>query len=344
MDPINLQEFEPLAQARLGPGAWAYYSAGAGDEVTLRENRTAFERIRLLPSMLRGVRSADLRTTVLGTPISMPVLVAPMALQGLAHPEADCATARGAGMAGTLMTVSTESTRPLEEIAAVATGPLWHQLYVYEGHRDLAERLVRRAEDAGYKAIVLTVDAPRWGRHERGLRVPITLPPGMSFTTFEDEVRYTDLQPAALTWDDVAWLRSLTSLPIVLKGILAPDDAVLAVERGAAGIGVSNHGARQLDGVPASIEALPGIVEAVSGRAEVYLDGGIRRGTDVLKALALGAHAVLLGRPVLWGLAVAGAEGVARVLELLRAELELAMVLAGRPNIESIDPGLVMTV
>ncbi|HEY7124135.1 MAG TPA: alpha-hydroxy acid oxidase [Ktedonobacterales bacterium] len=339
MDPMNVQEYEALAQARLDPGAWAFYSSGAEDEVTLRANRAAFERLRLLPRMLRGVRQANLQTTVLGIPVSLPVLTAPTALQGLACPEGECATARAAGAIGTLMTASTESTKSLEEIAAAATGPLWFQLYVYRaGH--LAEQLIQRAEAAGYRAIVLTVDLPCLGNRERrpypGWRFPHAVtgnfPAGRSSDDREDE---------ALSWDDVDWLRSCTHLPLILKGLLTPEDAELAIQHGAAGIIVSNHGGRQLDGVPASIEALPSIVEAVQGRVEVYMDGGVRRGTDVLKALALGARAVLVGRPILWGLAVDGAAGAQRVLELLREELARDMVLAGLPDIASIDASLV---
>jgi len=270
----------------------------------------------------------------------MPVLVAPMGVHGMAHPAGECATAKAAGERGTLMAVSTVSTRSIEDIAAAATGRLRFQLYVYRS-RDLAERLVRRAESAGYEAIVLTVDSPRWGRKERFLRVEAELPPELDYASIDEEIGEEDLAPAALTWEDVSWLRSLTQLPVVLKGILHPEDAVLAVEHGVAGMVVSTHGGRQLDGVPASLEALPAVAEAVRGRAEVYVEGGVRRGTDVLKALALGARAVFVGRPVLWGLAVDGAAGVLHVLELLRDELELAMVLAGRPDIGSIDASLV---
>ncbi len=339
MDPINVQGYEALAQARLDPGVWAFYSSGAEDEITLRANRAAFERIRLLPRMLRGVRQADLHTIVLGTPVSLPVLIAPTALQGLACPEGECATARAAGAIGTLMTASTESTRSLEEIAAAATGPLWFQLYVHRA-RHLAEQLIRRAEDAGYRAIVLTVDLPCLGNRERR---PY---PGWQFPNavtgnFPAELSDEDREDEPLTWGDVDWLRSCTRLPLLLKGLLTPEDAELAIQHGAAGIIVSNHGGRQLDGVPASIEALPSIVETVQGRVEVYLDGGIRRGTDVLKALALGAQAVLVGRPILWGLAVDGAAGAQRVLELLREELARDMMLAGLPDIASIDESLV---
>jgi isopentenyl diphosphate isomerase/L-lactate dehydrogenase-like FMN-dependent dehydrogenase len=340
--PLNVHDYEPLARKVMHPSAWAYYSAGASDEVTLRREREAFERLRLVPRVLRGVDHADTSTTVLGTPIRAPIMVAPTGVQALAHPEGERATARATGEAGTLMAVSTVSSRRLEDVSAAATGPLWFQLYVYEGARHFAEALVRRAEGAGYGAIVLTVDSPRWGRKERFARVEDGLPPGADTASIEEDLGEEALEPAALTWEDLAWLRSLTGLPVVLKGILHPEDAALAVEHGARGVVVSTHGGRQLDGVQASVEALPGVVEAVAGRAEVYLDGGVRRGTDVLKALALGARAVFVGRPALWGLAVDGAGGVRRVMEMLREELELAMVLAGLPDLESVGPGLIL--
>ena len=329
LEPLNVFDYERLARERLPAGAWAYYADGAGDRVTLRENRAAFERIQIVPRMLRGVKAADTRTSVLGTAVAMPLLVAPMAAQGLACAEGEVATARAAGAAGTLMIAATEANRPLAEIAVAATGPLWYQLYVYDGRREMAERHVRAAEAAGCRALVVTVDAPRWGRKEASERDEFVLPTGMGWGNFEQRSDDINLEPEALAWDDVDWLRSLTSLPLVLKGLLAAEDAREAVARGVNGIVVSNHGGRQLDGVPASITALPRIVAAVDGRCEVYLDSGIRRGTDVLKALALGARAVLVGRPVLWGLAADGADGARRVLELLRDELELAMALAG---------------
>jgi isopentenyl diphosphate isomerase/L-lactate dehydrogenase-like FMN-dependent dehydrogenase len=334
VEPVNVFDYEILAQARMEPAAWNYYQSGSDDEVTLHANRTAFERIRLRPRMLVDVSACDMRTTVLGVPISMPVLIAPTAFHCLAHPEGECVTARAAGRAGTLMVASTSSTRSLEDIAREASGPLWFQLYFHS--RESAEELIQRATAAGYRALVITVDSPRWGHKERSIRSGFRVPPKANFI---DEDTPKDI--ASFTWEALAWLRSLTSLPIVLKGILTAEDAVLAVKHGVDGIIVSNHGGRQLDSVSATIEALPEVVEAVDGRCEVYLDGGIRRGTHILKALALGAQAVLVGRPVLWGLAVNGMEGVCHVLELLRAELELAMALAGRPTLESIDRSLV---
>jgi isopentenyl diphosphate isomerase/L-lactate dehydrogenase-like FMN-dependent dehydrogenase len=319
------------------PAAWDYYQSGVDDEVTLRANRSAFERIRLRPRVLVDVNTCDMRTTLLGTTVSMPILIAPTGFHCLAHPEGECVTAQAAGNVDTLMIASSSATRSLEDIARAARGPLWFQLYFYG--RKNAGSLVQRAEVAGYRALVITVDAPRWGRKERAMRSSFSLPSHLVEANFSGEEDVDEY--AAITWEGLDWLRSLTALPIILKGILTAEDAVLAIEHGVDGIVVSNHGGRQLDSVPASIEALPEVVEAAGGRCEIYLDGGIRRGTDILKALALGARAVLIGRPILWGLAANGLEGVSHVLELLRAELELAMALAGRPTLASIDRSLV---
>ena len=346
MRPVNLFEYEALARERLHPAVWDYFSGGANDEVTLRENRAAFERIQVRPRVLVDVSQISMATTLLGTPVALPICVAPSAMHGAACEEGECATARAAGALGTLMAVSTESTRPLEEIARVATGPLWFQLYFSSSTRGHAERLVKRAEAAGYRAIVVTVDSSRWGQKERHARSEATFewPPSGNF--IQDPLPDSDDDTpdgAAITWTDIEWLRSITPLPLALKGILTAEDAYQCAERGIAGILVSNHGGRQLDTVAATIEALPEIVNAVAGRCEVYLDGGVRRGTDALKALALGARAVFVGRPVLWGLAAAGAEGAQHVLELLRDDLELAMALAGRPTLADIDATAVRT-
>jgi len=351
MQPINLFDYEVLAEQRMAhiPWAWDYYQGGSEDEVSLRANRIAFEQLRLRPRMLVDASTCDLRTSVLGTSVSMPILVAPTAAHGLAHPDAECATARAVQQAGTLMVVSTQSTRSLEEIAQAGLGPRWFQLYIDSYHQ--AESLIRRAEAAGYGALVLTVDTPRRGRRERDMRNQLSrhlqahappvgsgnISPLMENISNGEETSITD----ALTWEVLPWLRSITKLPILLKGILTAEDARLSLENGAAGIIVSNHGGRQLDGVVASIEALPEVVEAVAGRCEVYVDGGVRRGADVLKALALGARAVLLGRPILWGLAVNGEFGVLHVFQLLRAEFELAMALVGCPTTKSITRSLV---
>ncbi|HLJ34682.1 MAG TPA: alpha-hydroxy acid oxidase, partial [Ktedonobacteraceae bacterium] len=331
-----------LAEERIEPGAWGYYQGGSDDEVTLRECRAAFQRIKLRPRMLVDVRSIDMHTTVLGTPISMPVLVAPTAYHCLAHPEGECATAQGTGHSDTIMIASSFSNRSLEEIAEVATKPLWFQLYSY---RDLQStgKVVQRAEAAGYKAIVLTADLPRLSNRERDIRSKFVLPANLFIANYKDVEKDDDYIPVPtyLTWDAIEWLRTITTLPIVVKGLLTAEDALIALERGADAIAVSNHGGRQLDGAIPSIEALPEIIEAVDGRCEVYVDGGIRRGTDILKALALGARAVFVGRPAIWGLAVNGADGVHSVLEILRTELELDMALCGCPSLDRITRSLV---
>jgi isopentenyl diphosphate isomerase/L-lactate dehydrogenase-like FMN-dependent dehydrogenase len=332
MEPVNLAEYEMLAREKLHLSIFDYVSGGANDEVTLRENRQAFERIQILPRVLVDVSQRDSSTTVLGQKISFPVMVAPMALQKMNHPEGEIAVTRAAGAAGVIMMLSTLGSSTIEEVAAAATGPLWFQLYFRD--REMSQELVQRAENSGYKVICLTVDVPQLGRRERDVRNNFMLlgAGGAAGQPGPD---------ASLSWKDVDWLRSITKVPIVLKGIHRPDDALRAVEHGAAGIIVSNHGGRQLDTVPAGIEMLPEIVDAVGHQIEVYMDGGIRRGTDILKALALGARAVLLGRPMLWGLAADGEAGARRVLDLLRAELDLAMALSGCPTLKDIDRSLV---
>ncbi|MGH2505046.1 MAG: alpha-hydroxy acid oxidase [Ktedonobacterales bacterium] len=353
MRPINIAEYEAIARARLHPAVWDYYSAGADDEVTLRANHAAFERIHLRPRALAAVGSVNLSATLLGAEVALPIGIAPTAIHGAACADGERATAQAAGALQALMIASTESTCSLEEIAQAASGPLWFQLYFTHRSYALAERLAQRAEAAGYRALVVTVDSPRWGRKERHIRSESTYdwPPSGNFADDANvaepgAVEQPDEQDAqddaaAITWADIAWLQSITSLPIVLKGILTAEDAALAVARGVAGIVVSNHGGRQLDGVLPTIEALPEVVTAAAGRCEVYLDGGVRRGTDALKALALGARAVFVGRPILWGLAADGADGAQHALELLRDELALAMALAGRPTLASIDATLI---
>ena len=340
MEPINVFENELLAKERMNPVYWDFYASGSDDEVTLRANQADFARIRLRPRMLVDVTQCDTSTSVLGLPVQMPILVAPTSLHCLAHPEGECATALGAGRAGTLMIASTDATRPLEEIAQAASGPLWFQLYIYHS-LEVAAWMVQRAEAAGYRAIVLTVDLPAMGNRERSMRHKIPMPPPplveANFVGVEEEGQ----EWVPVTWETIDWLRSITALPLLVKGILTAEDARLSLEHGVSGIIVSNHGGRQLDGVVTSIQALPEIVEAAAGRCEVYMDGGIRRGTDILKALALGARAVLVGRPVLWGLAVDGARGVQQVLEILHTELERAMKLAGCPTLSSINRALV---
>jgi isopentenyl diphosphate isomerase/L-lactate dehydrogenase-like FMN-dependent dehydrogenase len=347
--PINVSDYEALAQAALPPVNWDFFYGGSDDEVTLRANRSAFERIRLRTRVLMDVNRCDISTSVLGLPVSMPILLAPSAAHGLAHPDAELATARAAGAANTLMTLSTDSTRSLEEVRAVAQGPLWYQLYIYT--MEEAQGLVQRAERAGYAAIVLTVDLPRYSRRERDLRndmnsyqqahYPSVFNGNAPHLVVDGSDNQHIYMGDAVTEDILPWLRSITSLPIVLKGILTAEDAEAAIKYGASAIIVSNHGGRQLDGVMPTIEALPEVVAAVDGRCEVYMDGGIRRGTDILKALALGARAVMIGRPVLWGLAVNGQEGVQHVLELLRKELMLTLQLSGCASLADIQRSLV---
>ncbi len=341
--PINLDDYATRARAILPAEQFDYFAGGSEDEVTLRGNRAAFEQIWLRPRVLVDVSACDTTTTVLGLPLRFPVMVAPMSVHGMAHPVAEAGTAAAARDAGSLIVASTLSNLPLEAIASAADRRCWFQLYIYTD-RGATERLVRRAEAAGYRALVLTVDTPLLGTRERDLRHRFQLPAHLRFGNFLDEASGGQLggPRAPLTWSDLAWLRALTTLPIVLKGILTAEDARLAVEHGAAGIVVSNHGGRQLDGALPSIRALPAIADAVARRCEIYLDGGVRRGTDVLKAVALGARAVLVGRPLLWGLAVTGEAGARDVLRLLEGELRLAMRLAGLPYIAAIDRAAVV--
>jgi 4-hydroxymandelate oxidase len=331
-----------------------YYAGGALDEITLRDTRTAYDRIPIYFRTLVDVSRRSLETTVLGERVSMPVLVAPTAFHAMAHPEGELATARAARAAGTLMIVSTLSNTSVEDIARAAPGPLWFQLYVYKD-REATRDLVARVEAAGCGAIVLTVDAPVLGPRERDVRNRFTLPDGLAVKnllaagqgTMAKESAGSGLTQyvasfidPALAWRDVEWLWGLTRLPIIIKGIARADDARRAAGLGVAGIVVSNHGGRQLDTAPATIDVLPYVVEAVAGAAEVYVDGGVRRGTDVIKAIARGAQAVLLGRPVLWGLAVDGERGVSRALEILRAEIDNSMALSGCPTSADIGPDL----
>jgi isopentenyl diphosphate isomerase/L-lactate dehydrogenase-like FMN-dependent dehydrogenase len=326
---LNVADFERTAEERLDPGAWGYYAGGSGDEVTLRDNVAAFGRWLLRPRVLVDVSMPTTETTVLGQPVSMPLLVAPTAFQRVAHPDGEVATARAAAAAGTVMTLSTLATSTPAEIA-VAGGPRWFQLYVFRDE-GVTRALVEQAVEHGFGALVLTVDAPVVGRRERDFRTGFTVTHKVA-ALGEGGVTPLEafsLMSAAVTWRDVEALASLSGLPVVVKGLVTAEDALLACEHGADAVVVSNHGGRQLDGAAATLDALPEVVDAIGGRIEVYLDGGVRRGTDVVRALALGARAVLVGRPILWGLAVGGEAGVARVLELLRAEILLALQLLG---------------
>lgn len=340
MKPVNVMEYEALAKERLPAEVFDFITGGAGDELTVRENRAAFERVTLRPRVLVDVSRVDTSTEVLGQRVAMPVLVAPMGTQRLAHPEGEIATARAAAAAGTVFVIGTTASCTFEEVAE-AGGQRWLQFYLFS--RDIAQRLIERAEASGYSAVCLTVDSPQLGRRERDLRNSMRIPAeAMPGNLQRDDFPASGHNPA-VTWEDIDWLRSLTSLPMLLKGIVTAEDARIAVEHGVEGIVVSNHGGRQLDGCIATLDALPEVVDAVAGRAEVLVDGGVRRGTDVLKAIALGAQAVLVGRPIMWGLAADGEDGARRVLKLLHRELENAMALCGRTCIVQIDRSLVRT-
>lgn len=352
--PINLFDYERAAREVLPKNALDYYASGAHDEVTLRENRAAYERIQIAYRVLVDVSRRDLSTRVLGHAASMPLLVAPTAFHKLAHPDGELATARAAGAAAIPMVLSTLSNTPMEEVVAAASGPVFFQLYVYRD-RGATTALIRRAEAAGCAALVLTVDAPLLGTRERDRRNRFALPPELSVAnltaagkerlpTVGDSglAAYVAQQlDPSLSFDDLAWLREQTELPLVVKGVVRADDAVRCAERGVRAIVVSNHGGRQLDTSPPTIEVLPEIADAVGHRVEILVDGGVRRGTDVLKALALGARAVLIGRPILWALAAGGQPAVEHVLAILREELDLAMALAGCPNVAAASRDLV---
>ena len=342
-----LADYEALARDHMSEAAWAYFAGGSADEWTLRENLAAFERLPLRPRVLRAMTDASTRVTLFGTELAAPILLAPVAFQKRAHPDGELASVAAAGALDTAMVVSTQASTSLETIASAAAAPLWFQLYI-QPDRDFTEALVRRAVQAGYRALVVTVDAPVTGLRNREQRAGSTFPPGIDAVNLtgmrplpptppEALVFGTPLMASAPTWKDLEWLRGLTRLPILVKGIADPADARHALDVGADGIVVSNHGGRALDGTPAAIALLAPVVEAVAGAAPVLMDGGIRRGADVLRALALGAAAVLIGRPYVFALAAAGAPGVAHVLRILRAELELAMALTGCADVRAID-------
>jgi 4-hydroxymandelate oxidase len=353
-EPLRVEDFRALAAAKLPRATFDYIESGTMNQVTLRENTAAFERLNLLPPVLSGVASADLATTVLGTPVKLPILLAPVAAQRMYHPEGALATARAAAAAGTVFVVSSSVMNSVEEVAAAADGPKWYQLYMPKD-RAVARRLVERAETAGYRALVVTVDLGEWKDADRRNR--FVVPEEMlrkhlrdlGFADIRDGMTHAELVAYSsnavdltFTWDVFPWLRSITKLPLIIKGVLRVEDARRAVELGLEGIVVSNHGGRRLDGMPASIERLPQIVDAVGGKAEVFLDSGIRRGTDVLKALALGARAVLIGRPYAWALAADGERGVTKMLDILREELQNVMTSAGCKSVRDVPRSLVM--
>jgi isopentenyl diphosphate isomerase/L-lactate dehydrogenase-like FMN-dependent dehydrogenase len=349
---LTVDDFEAEAKRRLPQMVFDYYAGGSGDEWTLQENRRAFDRWIIRPRVLVDVSAIQTRTSVLGADIPFPILLAPTAFQRMAHRHGELATAQASKALDAIMVLSTISTVALEEVARTGVRG-WFQLYVLKD-RDLTAELVKRAHVAGFGALVLTVDTPILGRRLRDERNQFSLPPGIGLANLEgmglpDSTGsglfsfFLDRHDASLSWDDVAWLRSLSPLPLVLKGIVTAEDTRLAVQAGVDAVVVSNHGGRQLDGAPATLDALAEVVQAAEGRLEVLLDGGVRRGSDVFKALALGARAVMVGRPYLWGLAVDGAGGVRKVLEILRDDLILTMALAGRARVQDIDRSAVAT-
>ena len=349
-DPINLYDYEARAKLALPHDSWDFIDAGAMDEFTTKRYGSAFDQLTIRPRFMRSVEERKIATTMLGTDISMPVFVCPAGSHGIAHPDAEVATARAAGRSNTLMMLSTASNSSMEEVAEAATGPLWFQLY----HRGaaLTEMLVHRAEAAGFKAIVLTVDTPvpspkerdLHNQFERKLELGNLRDSGLS----RSEISGTDDTPGwdvsradPITWKDLEWLRSLTPLPLVLKGVRVAEDAKIAAESGVEGILVSTHGGRQLDQTMSSVEMVPEIVDAVKGNCEVYLDSGVRRGSDVLKALALGVKAVGIGRPLFWGLATEGEDGVHNILELLREEVGRVMDFCGQSDVADLESALI---
>lgn len=355
----SLADFEQAAQSRLSKMAFDYVAEGAADELTLRRNRDCLSAIRLKPRVLTDVSRLDTKLELLGQTLTFPILLAPAAFHKLMHPEGEIATARGAAAGGTTLVVSSLSTFSIEDIAKSTKASLWFQLYVQRDH-GFTRELVQRAEAAGCRALCITVDSPVPGTRNREMRDAFHLLPGMAPENLHglqvqnhdkreenpasaDYDIYNALMDPKLTWDGIDAIRSYAKIPVFVKGILNPDDARLAVAHGADAVLVSNHGGRQLDTVPATIEALPHVVESIEGRVPVLMDGGIRRGTDVLKALAFGARAVMIGRPYLWGLAVNGSAGVEQVVQILRREFLTAMALCGCINLSSITREIIWT-
>lgn len=346
---VSLSDYETLAKEHLSAAAWAYFAGGAADEITLADNPHAFAKIKLLPRVLQNLKNGHTRVNLLGHTLPYPILLAPIAYHRMAHPEGELATILGASAMQAPVIVSTRASVSLEKIAETAQTPLWFQLYI-QPDKPFTQHLIHRAETAGYQAIVLTVDAPLNGIRNRLQRAQFSMPPGVEAVNLRgmippdtrpraagENVAFGSLLDHAPTWDDLDWLLSITKLPVILKGILNPDDAELAIQKGCAAIIVSNHGGRTLDTLPATIDVLPAIAARVNQRIPILLDGGIRRGTDVFKAIALGANAVLIGRPYIYALAAAGAIGVAHVLNILRSEFEVTMGLTGCASIDQIN-------
>ncbi len=345
-NPVNIFEYEEIARERLDKGDYDFIAGAATDEITLRRTRAVFDSIMLKPRMMVDVSERDLSTTVLGQRINLPVMLDPAGNHGAAHAEGELATAKAAGAMGTVMVLSSHASRTLEDVAQVATGNIWFQQYFFKD-RELTLEMVNRAEEAGYSALCLTLDAKIKPKRERNIRNNYMGPASPNYAQLDLGTHAwkfgadapagpSDIRDVATTWPDLDWLASNTNLPLVVKGIMVGEDGRQSAEHGAKGIIVSNHGARYLDTTFATIEVLPEVVEAVDGRAEVYMDGGIRRGSDIFKALALGARAVLMGRPLFWGLAVDGEDGVVSVLNILRDELDSTMSMCGKTTIDSI--------
>ncbi len=333
---VNLFDFEKMAEGKMTKMAYEYVASGAADEFTVRWNRQALDAIKLNPTVLTDVSKLDTSVSLFGHKLDYPILVAPTAFHKIMHPEGELATARGAGAASAIYVVSSFTTTPIEQLAKVATQPLWFQLYVRDD-RAFTKDLVHKVESQGCRALCITVDTPVAGVRNRQERVNFKLPSDVNAPYMVNP----GPQKLPLTWKEIEWLISFAKIPVLVKGILNPDDAEKAIQSGVSGIIVSNHSGRNLDTVPATIEALPRIVEKINKRVPVLMDGGIRRGTDVLKALAMGANAVLVGKPICFGLACGGAEGVTKVLTILRNEFELAMALTGRANIADIDASVI---
>ncbi len=337
---VNLYDIEQLAKARIGKMAYDFIDSGAADEITVKWNRESFDKIRLKPRVLTDVSKLDTSVDLFGEKLPYPILIAPSAYHRIIHPDGEIATAKGARAAQALYVVSSNTTTPIEEIRESSDGPLWFQLYIWDD-REKTKELIFKVIENGVTAICVTVDTPINGSRDRQIKSKFALPSDVHAPYLSDRAMARGgkipqtLKP--LTWKDIEWLKSFTKVPVVLKGILNPDDAELAIQSGASGIIVSNHGGRNLDTLPATAEVMPFIADKVKGRVPLLMDGGIRRGTDVVKALAMGANAVLVGRPPCYGLGAGGADGVTKVMNMLRNELEIAMRLCGKPTLKSID-------
>ena len=353
-EPVNVFEYEEIAREKIEKGHYDFIAGGATDEITIRRTRAVYDSIMLRPRMMVDVENRSLATTVLGQEIALPLMLDPAGNHGAAHPEAEIASVKAAGASKTLMVLSSHASRTLEDVAAAASGPIWFQQYFFKD-RGLVLEMAARADEAGFSAICMTLDAKIKPKRERNIRNDYVGADSPNYAQLDlGEHRWTfaadapagpaDIRDVGAVWDDLDWFAANIRLPVVVKGIMHGEDGRLSAEHGAKALIVSNHGGRYLDTTPATIEVLPEVVKAVDGKAEVYLDGGIRRGTDIFKALALGARAVLMGRPLFWGLAVDGDQGVQAVIELLRDELDSTMGMCGCPTIDSISTATIDTV